>query len=214
MREIPAQPAGPAIRRSFLRPWKRRDAAIANLQQGFDALTGLMGAIRDHLERQEQRQDSLLATLHQLPQALESIPENSRVQSETLRAIRQQIEYNSAQQEKLAEILRDMGQTDGQHKESIQELRQRMEALQQHDQAIADNLSSVGSAMQSVSRNSQSSAEILQQIRGSQAQRDGQIEQLIERQRARFTAMLAVAMFLAIAALAAVSMMGYWIWKR
>src|SRR5689334_8508289 len=39
-----------ATRSTFLRPWAKRDAAIVQLQEGFSALTGLMGAVKDSLE--------------------------------------------------------------------------------------------------------------------------------------------------------------------
>src|SRR5215210_1128539 len=67
-------------RSTFLRPWAKRDAAIQNLQQGFDTLTDLMGSIRDNLEKQNGRQDQLVQQLSQLPQTLQMLPESSRVQ--------------------------------------------------------------------------------------------------------------------------------------
>ena len=46
-----------ATRSTFLRPWAKRDNAINQLQEGFSALTGLMGAVKDSLDKQNQRQD-------------------------------------------------------------------------------------------------------------------------------------------------------------
>src|SRR3954447_22614592 len=65
-------------RTTFLRPWAKRDAAIANLQDGFNTLTDLMGSIRDNLEQQNRRQDELLGALQLLPQVLQGLPESSR----------------------------------------------------------------------------------------------------------------------------------------
>src|SRR5437667_211048 len=69
-------------RTTFLRPWAKRDAAIHQLQEGFVTLTDLMGAIRDNLEKQNSRQDELLGALSQLPQVLQTLPENSCVHTE------------------------------------------------------------------------------------------------------------------------------------
>src|SRR4051812_19127276 len=44
-------------RPTFLRPWAKRDAAITHLQEGFNTLTDLRGAIRDTLDKQNRRQD-------------------------------------------------------------------------------------------------------------------------------------------------------------
>ena len=53
-------------RGTFLRPWARRDQAIADVRNGVNALADLMHSIRDNLERQNQRQDELLQHLSHL----------------------------------------------------------------------------------------------------------------------------------------------------
>jgi len=45
-------------RSTFLRPWAKRDAAISNLQDGFNTLTDLMSTIKSNLEKQNERQTS------------------------------------------------------------------------------------------------------------------------------------------------------------
>src|SRR5947199_6191044 len=89
---------GEANRSTFLRPWAKRDNAIGQLQDGFNALTGLMGAVKDSLDKQNQRQDELVRVLGQLPETLRSIPETGAAQTETLKAIAEQIKYQNAQQ--------------------------------------------------------------------------------------------------------------------
>lgn len=196
-------------RSTFLRPWAKRDAAIQNLQQGFDTLTDLMGSIRDNLEKQSARQDQLIQTLAQLPQSLQVLPESSRVQSETLKAIHSQIEHQNSQQQKLADILDRIWTADAQHRSTLDALGERVESLNAQDQRMADNLSSVGSAMQSVSKSSEQSAQVLSQLRDNLNSRDGELERILHRQGNRFTTMLAVAIFLSIAAVVAVGVIGY-----
>ncbi|MGB7158533.1 MAG: hypothetical protein WBD40_10740 [Tepidisphaeraceae bacterium] len=196
-------------RSTFLRPWAKRDAAINNLQQGFDTLTDLMGSIRDNLEKQNDRQDQLVRTLSELPQTLQMLPESSRVQSETLKAIHQQIEFQNGQQQKLADILGRISDADAQQRSTLDALTGRVESLNDQDQRMADNLTSVGSAMQSVSKTSEQSAAVLSQMRDNLNTRDGELERILHRQGNRFTTMLAVAIFLSIAALVAVGVIGY-----
>ena len=50
--------------------------------------------------------------------------------------------------------------------------------------------------MQTVSRNSQASAQVLEQLRDNIDNRDGQLERVLHRQATRFTTMLAMAIFL------------------
>jgi len=206
----PDDPQQQLVRRnSFFRPWARRDAAINNLQNGFVTLTDLMGAIKDNLERQDHRNEELLTVLQQLPQILQSVPESGKLQTETLRAIHQQMEQQNSQQTKLGEILDRICEADVAQTSTIGALRDRVETLSQHDQSIASNLNSVGTAMGSLSENTQTSATVLQQLRENTVQRDKELEKILHRQGARFTTMLSVAIFLSIAALAAVAMMGY-----
>ncbi len=196
-------------RSTFLRPWAKRDAAIQNLQHGFDTLTDLMGSIRDNLEKQNARQDQLVQTLAQLPLTLEMLPESSRVQSETLKAIHRQIEHQNGQQQKLADILGRISDADAQHRSTLDALGERVESLNAQDARMADHLNGVGSAMQSVSKTSEQSAQVLSQMRDNLNSRDGELERILHRQGNRFTTMLAVAIFLSIAAIVAVGVIGY-----
>ena len=203
-----------ATRGSFLRPFAKRDAAINHLQEGFSALTGLMGAVRESLEKQSQRHDELMGVLSSLPEVLRSIPESGAAQTETLRAIAEQIKYQNTQQAKLGEILEKVAETGGDQREMLDGLRERIENLNEQDRHIADSLNGVGSAMQGVSRNSQTSAQVLEQMRDNINTREGELQRILAKQGTRYTIMLAIAIFLAIAALVAVCVMGWLMVKK
>lgn len=205
----PASHSTAIERTTFLRPWAKRDAAIQHLQDGFSTLTDLMTTIRDSLEKQNERQDELLGALSQLPQVLQSLPENSRAHNETLHAIRQQIESQSGQQEKLSAILTHIGQSTSEQRQMVDALRGRVEDLHKADTTIADYLNNVGNSLKDVSSNTQASTKVLESMRDNIQQRDERREAEMQRQGVRFTTMLATAIFLSIAALIAVCVMGY-----
>jgi uncharacterized phage infection (PIP) family protein YhgE len=196
-------------RTTFLRPWTRRDQGIGQLQTGMSALTDLMSTIRGNLERDAQRQDELLAYLSRLPQAIESLPESSRVQGEALKAIQQGIEQQNAQQSKLAEVLEKMHQADGEHREALIGVRDRADTIAQQEQAIGQSLSTASVALETVSKNSESSARVLENLRDNLSSRDSDLERVIRRQNTRFTTMLTVAIVMSMAALTAVVIFGY-----
>jgi chromosome segregation ATPase len=196
-------------RTTFLRPWAKRDAAIAHLQDGFNTLTDLMGAIRDNLDHQNRRQDELLNALQQLPQVLQGLPESSRVQTETLTAIRAQMEGQSAQQARLGEILHHIGESTSEQRQMVDAIRGRIDELHKNDTSIAEYLNTVGSSLKDVSKTSQTSTQVLEQMRDNIDSRDGQLERVLHRQGVRFTTILSVAIFLSIAALAAVGVLGF-----
>lgn len=198
-----------APRGTFLRPWARNEAAIMKLQEGFTALTDLMGSVRDHLERQSVRQDELLRCLSHLPEALQSIPESNRVNTETLQAIHQHLATQSDAQDRLTNVLDKIGDTSSQTHKVLDELRSGVDGLNQHDLQVSQTLSSVGSAMQTVSRQSENSTQVLQDMKQSISEHDDALTQAIHRQNKRFAWLLAVVIVMAIAALGAVGFMGY-----
>ncbi len=211
MLETPDQKPADAARTRFFKPFggpSKRDQAIVNLQQGFGTLTDLMGSIRDNLDDQGRRQDELLRHLAQLPGLLQSLPENSKLQGETLKAIHVQMTQQTIHQEKLTEILDRVGDNANNQTQMLDGLRENVEQLHKHDAAIVDNISSVGSAMQSLGKNSATSALVLETLRDNINSRDGQIERILHKQAVRFTTMLTVAIFLSIAALVAVAIVG------
>ena len=196
-------------RTSLLRPWARRDAAIANLQAGFDTLTDLMSGIKSHLEQQNDRQGELMNYLSSLPQVMQMLPESNRMQGEALRAIQGQLQQQNTSQDRLASILERMGKSDDEKKALVEDLQQRVEGFRAQDEKIAENLGSVSGALQTVVSNSQSTTQVLQSMRDDVASRDDQLEQLLHKQQVRFTTMLAIAIFLSVAAVVAVSVVGY-----
>lgn len=201
-------------RSTFLRPWARRDAVVTQIQEGFGTLTDLMSTIRTNMDRQSQRQDELLAYLAHLPEALRSLPETSRAHGETLRAIHLQLEQQNVQQDKLSDILEKLSDSTGDQRETINEVREHIENIRQTDETISSNLNSLGAALQSVSRNSTTGAQVLEQMRDRIDTRDDQLERILHRQGTRFTTMLAIAIFLSVSALVAVCGIGYLVMQR
>jgi hypothetical protein len=204
-----AAPAPIEHRSAFLRPWARRDAAIENLQAGVGALTDLMSGIRDHLERQSQRQDEMLGYLSALPEVLRTLPEGNRVQAEALRAIHQQMERQTQHQTQLAGVLEKISQADGRNARTLDALQDHVNSMHQHDAAISRSLGGVGEAMASMSMNAEVSASVLKHLRDNIAVRDNDFEKVLNRQGNRFSMLLSVAIFLSIAALAVAGVVGY-----
>jgi archaellum component FlaC len=201
-RAQPQPPQNIEPRGWFVRPGAKRDAAINRLQEGFGNLSDLMASVRDNLERQGQRQDELLKYLSHLPTALESLPEHNRIHGETLKAIHEQIGNQGAHQQKLGEILEKMSETGGESKQVLDELASRVETMRQTDEAIAGNLNQVGSAMETVSKHSATSTQVLEQMRDNLNARDEQLQRLLQKQNHRFMAMMVIALIVAIAAAA------------
>jgi len=194
---------------TFLRPWAKRDQAIDNLNRGIGAMADLLTSIRENMDRQSARQEELLMQLSGLPEALRSIPENGRVQGEALHAISIELHRQGDQQSKLGDVLERISQADLRQGNAMEALHQTVASLSEHDQAISGNLTSLGIALESITTNSQCSAQVLERMRDSTDRRDGELERILKKQNTRFTTMLSVAIVLSVTALTAVSVFGY-----
>jgi DNA repair exonuclease SbcCD ATPase subunit len=194
---------------TLLKPWARRDATLVQLQEGFRTLNELMTAVKENLDRQAQRQNELLQLLQNLPEALKAIPENARVQSETLKVVGEQLQRHNVHYHRLADVLEKVSDSAADHKNALDALHDRVETISQHDQSLVESMRSVSSAMTGVSQNTQTSAQVLDQLKNNAAARDYDLQWLLHRQGVRFTAMLSIAIFISVAALAAVCLIGW-----
>ena len=201
-------------RPSILRPFAKRDNALQNLQKGFESFNGLIGTINTNLQNQGRRQDELIGYLSHLPEAIKGIPETNRLQVESLKAISSRLDQQNEQQNLMVEVLGKMADNDVQQRKATEDVRDRMEAVAEQNKNIAENLTTVGSAMQTVSQSTSASTEVLTQLRDNFDRRDGQIERILHKQASRFTMLLIVAIVLSVAALAGAGVVGYELLNR
>lgn len=196
-------------RASVFRPWARRDHALQNLSEGFVTLTQLMSGIKENLERQNARQDDLMRVLSQLPQMIEAIPETNRHQAEALKTIYQQLAQQNQAQTTLGEVLNRICDTSGEQKNLINSLNDQLDSLRQTDANISNNLASVGTAMQTLGQNSQSSVQVLERLQTNIGTRDEAMHQMMQKQDYRFNMVFYASIVLSIATLLSLAMVTY-----
>jgi methyl-accepting chemotaxis protein len=204
-----AQPVTVRRRFSFFRPFAKRDAAIGALQQGVGALAGLMDSVRENLEKQGRRQDEMLMYLSSLPRILESLPETQRAQGDAILKISKQLEQQVEQHGRLTEVLGRLATSHSDHQRFLEMLHERVAEVGQNNERIADHMRQVGASLENVGKTAEGSAQVLQQMRQSMAERDEGLEKVIRRQNARFTALLVVAIVLSVAAIGAAAFVGW-----
>ena len=194
---------------SFLRPFAKRDQAMQNLADGFNTLTDLMGSIRDNLETQQEKQNELLDHLKHLPETLKTIPEAQRGHTDTLRTIHRQLENQHGQQERLGDILDQIGKSGLSQKESIDELQQRLEKMRETDAQVSENLGGVGRAIGEFSRTSTASTAVLEKMQSAMDRRNDDLEKVLAKQGSRFAWLMAVVVVISALALAAAGFAAY-----
>lgn len=202
-------PGQPVSVTTFLKPWAKREATLAQLQEGFASLNDLVAAVRDNLDRQAERHDELLRVLRHLPDALRAIPESARTQAETLKVVGEQLQRHNGQYHRLAEVLEKVSESGAGQRKLLDVLSDRVETISQHDRSMVDHMRSVSAAMQGVSQNTQTSAQVLDQLKDNARTRDVELQVMLHRQGVRFTIMLSAAIALSLGALAAVGVLGW-----
>jgi len=196
-------------RSTFIRPWSKRDGSAEQLQSGVAALTDLLNSVRDSLERQTQRQDEMMGFLTHLPKALQSLPESGRIQGEALSGIQKQMERHTGQQSQVAQVLERISRAEDRQQRTLEALQDRVDWVSRNEHALTQSLGNVGILLQAMSKHSEASAQVLVNLRDGMSVRDRNVEKILHRQGVRFTTMLAVAVFLSMAAIVGVGIFGY-----
>jgi uncharacterized protein YoxC len=189
-----------AKRTSFFRPWAKRDAAIASMQEGLEALAGTIVAIRDGQDKQGRRQDEMLAYLSHLPEILHSLPEAHRIQAETLKSIGQQLQQQMTQTNRVGEILEKISTGGDQQKETLEAIKGEVANMGGQSQNVASNLRQVGEAMEDVTRNSSRNAQVLELMHEKFEDRSEELERRLKRQGVLIVILVVVSMLMAGAA--------------
>ena len=209
----------PGILRPFARRAYQRELALDSIRNGFDNLSDLIGDLRDGLGQSVEKQGELLEQLKYLPAIAEQNAKSSerfeqqyreanRLQSETVKALREQVTGQRDQQEQLGKLLGGFSKESRDQKRDVDELQGRLDRMRQSDQAIADNLTTVGHAVRKVSEAGGMQGEVVLKMQAAFDERTRQIEESMRRQGGRQSLLLVVVLVFAVAALAAVAAVG------
>ena len=191
-------------------PWTRAGGNIDLIESRLSAVTALMVALRSAIDQQSQRHDELLTYLSQVSHALQTIPDTARVQSETLRVLHQQIAYQNAQHKQLSEVLRKLGDSDGEQHTIIEGLRERVEILYTTDQSIRETIGGMDTTVRQVSLNSNTSTLVLERLRDNLVNHETDLDKSLRRQNRRVLVALVICMVLSIVAIVTVVVVASW----
>ncbi len=209
----PAQ--GTTTRRPlFFRPFAKRDAAIAGLQQGFLALSEVMNSIRDNLERQGRRQDEMISYLAHLPELMHSLPESQRLQSEALRTIGQQLQQHNQHQSRLTEITAKATQSYDDQRLVLENINGRVESVLEHNDRIAQSLRQVSATVDNMGRSGDSGVHVLRQLQENIQRQDESVQDIVQRQNSRLTTLSIAAMACSMMAMLAIIVVGIILLRR
>lgn len=209
LNDVPTSSSKP----SFFRPFTRRDTSSAASSSDVSALSDQLVAIREAIDRQGQRHEDLMTYLSHLPKAMESMPENARLQAEALAAIKQHLENQGTMARQISTIMDKVGQASVDQRRILDSVRMRLDMLAETDQKVAEHFNSFATALSTSTDTTRLTGELLTSLETNIRQRDEALERIIHTHQTRHTLLLAAAIILSAAALIA-STVGMFLFAR
>lgn len=184
---------------SFLR---RRSSREAQLQHAYDEVIELVTTLKHHMESQAERSERLLAHMEGLPEALKSLPEANRNQTQTLQAIEGHLKQQNQHTEGLTQAIQGMATVAGNQEHAMGLIQQQLDAGQASREQMHESFAALSNTLHHMSDSNQAGTQLLNRLNEKQQQSEAQMQQLVMRNQRQMTMMSIVSWSLAIVALA------------
>lgn len=179
-----------------------REVSIAQIKQGYGEVVDTMQSVRRHLDEQAQRSDRMIQLLEGLPEAIKSLPEQNKAQTEMLRAIHQNMERQTETTGQLSTAISSLSTVGENQQKTMNELQDHLRAEDVARRELRDGIGTLDKTLTEVRESSDSSRSALESISEQAKQRDNAIGEMFQRSQKTTSAMMAVSWALAIVALA------------
>lgn len=203
-------------RRSLLRrrPGGSRERSIAQLQQAYEEVFDLVGTLKQHMEAQSHRSERLIEMMEGLPEALKSLPEANRNQTQTLQVIEGHLKQQNLQSEGLTQAIQGLAKAAGNQEHAMNLIQQQLDAGQESREQLHQNFSHLGETLEQMTETHQASTQLLTRLNDTHEQSDVQMQQLVARNQRQMTMMSVVSWSLAIVALTVAGAVAIWVGQQ
>ena len=189
------------------------DPGSYRMQQSYDSLLETVHELRQALDGQARRQDELLTRLGTMPQALDALPQTSRIQADMLNLINDRIKMHAEQQKRIGVAINNVGAAGAggaagggkmQLGEALQAIREQIETGNEIDRQLVDSFNRFSLMIDRLHMANNHAVECLQQVRDSHAASAMQMQEWIEKSRHKHGWIIGGAFVMALVALIAV----------
>lgn len=160
---------------------RSKSRSMAELQQGYDEVMGLVRKVGDHLDTQSQRTEKLLSLMERMPQALDALPEINRQNSQLLQALNEHLSQSKKRETTLNDTLRSLGESSSQQTEVLGLLQRQLDSSTRSAEQMTETLSSFSEALTNLAATNNRSTDILARIVESAEQRDARMATMASR---------------------------------
>jgi len=155
------------------------------LQQSYDSLLSTVQELRAMLDGQAKRQDEMLDKIQTLPQAVEALPQTSKMQSDMLKLINDRLSIHAEQHRKVSAIAENLGPAKKEYAEALSNIKEQIEMGNEIDRQLVESFNRFSMMIDRLQLANQHAVDALQQVRDSYAQSAMQMQEWIERSRHR-----------------------------
>jgi hypothetical protein len=149
---------------SSLLPWVRRRKTLDRLDERYQRVLELMGAMRDHFERQDHRAEELAVGVGRLGNTLEQLAGTQRVQSESVASIANRVDEATRHSIGLSTMLRELPASLQAQAEAVRAVARQMETTRAADAQLAGSLRQFGEAADALRDAGSAQVETLQRL--------------------------------------------------
>lgn len=179
-----------------------REVSIHQLKQGYGEVIETMQSVRRHLDEQAKRSDRLFELLEGLPQALQSLPEQNRTQTEMLQTIASSMERQTQTTGELSTAISGLTTIGENQQKTMTNLQEHLRAEDVARRELRDGIGALDTTLGEVRQSSDASRATLESISSQARDRDAAIAEMFRRSQKTTSAMMAVSWALAVVALA------------
>ncbi|MEM1028165.1 MAG: hypothetical protein AAGJ38_08785 [Planctomycetota bacterium] len=183
-------------------PEAPKEVSIQQIKQGYSEVVETMQSVRSHLEQQADRSEKMLELLGNLPDALRSMPDQARNQTEALESIRTHLENQNQTAQQLTDAITGLATASSHQQRSLSAIDQHLaeghESRTQLNQGVGALTDTLGEVRASNAATRESMGAVVEQTRVN----DERMREMVQRNQKMNTLMLILCLALATGALA------------
>lgn len=160
---------------------RRPKRSMAELQQGYEEVMGLVRRVGDHLDAQAKRTEKLLTLMERMPQALDALPEINRQNARLLEAISEHLSQSKNRETALNDTLRSLGESSSQQTEVLGLLQRQFDISTQSAEKMTETLGNFSEALSNLAATNNRSTDVLSRIVDAADERESRMASMVSR---------------------------------
>lgn len=181
---------------------QQREAALEQLENGYQQVANLVQSIHGHLQAQDRRSAEISGALERLAETTQQISSVAEAQTQRLGDIASQLEAANDRARRWEQALMEYPRVAETQREALLSINRHLEASQAGDVRLAETMEGLRGAVASWGESSAASADTLQQWKEAACRRDDDFRELVAAQDRRLTWLYIVTLAFAVTAVA------------